>query len=370
MRSEAKHPPLTNRGVVTESNEQLTASIDWVQVTFKNTPFYQILDNVLMFPKDFMTHEPHGRFRYAGKYIFGGIELLLPPDDYQAMGHHLYLTGQACREMEIYLQAQRRTWIDFFDVCLEYGGKFTRLDIAIDDRKTYFDIEALNEKIREDELISRFRKWAYFDSGEISGERAGRTINFGSRESDVFVVFYEKNYEQAAKQNFSVEELGPWNRYEIRLRQDVATRCVQKLIDEQNLEHIAKSVLNNHLRFVVRKGTEKQRDLWPIWQPWADLIQDSEKLRLSMSPAPRSLEQKRQWIQSYVAPTLKMLKQADDNLGESTLEDIINGAVLKPKHESILVDFLAQVQMQQMERERVQKEGCWIECVDSATPFI
>ena len=342
MRSVAKQPPLTNRGVVTASEDQLSACIDWVQVTFQSATYLEILHNVLAFPNELMTYEDHGRFRYAGRYVFGNIEILVPPLDYNKMGYHLYLTGRACRELEIYLQAQKRDWMEFFAACLTVGGKFTRLDIAIDDRKTYFDIEKLNKKIQANELISKFRKRSYLDSGLISGERAGRTINFGSRESNVFAVFYEKNYEQAEKYNLSVEELGKWNRYEIRLRQEVATRCVEKLVDNQNIEYVAKSILNHYLRFVVKNPTEQQRDRWPMWKPWERFIADSERLKLSMSPAPRTLEQKQKWIEDYVAPTLKMLRKADDNLGVSTLEDIINNAVLKPKQESILFDYLRQ----------------------------
>jgi len=344
MRSEAKQPPLTNRGVITTSEDQLSACIDWVQVTFQHATYLEVLHNVLAFPNELMTYEDHGRFRYAGRYVFGNIEVLVPPTDYEKMGHHLYLTGRACRELEIYLQAQKRSWMDFFQECLKYGGSFTRLDIAIDDRKTYFDIERLHRKINANELISKFRKRAYLDSGSISGERAGRTINFGSRGSDVFVVFYEKNYEQAEKYNLSVEELGNWNRYEIRLRHDVATRCVERLVASGEIEYVAKSVLNNYLRFVVKNPQDKKRERWKVWKPWERFIADSERLKLSMSPAPRTLEQKQKWIEDYVAPTLKMLRKADDNLGVSILEDIINNAVLKPKQESILFDYLKQYQ--------------------------
>jgi len=70
------------------------------------------------------------------------------------------------------------------------------------------------------------------------------------------------------------------------------------------------------------------------------------KLQLSARPAPRTLEQKRQWVQEYIAPTLKMLKRVDDNTGESVLDEIIENAVLKPKQESMLWDYLEQLQIQ------------------------
>lgn len=51
---------------------------------------------------------------YVGRWAFGGIEVLTPPDDYPDMGFHIYMTGSACRSFEIYLTAQRIPVYPFF----------------------------------------------------------------------------------------------------------------------------------------------------------------------------------------------------------------------------------------------------------------
>lgn len=333
-------PPYTNRGVVTENG--LSALIDWVQVTFKETPFEVIVKDVLKFPMNFLTHNSVGLFRYAGKYEFGDIKLLVPPADYPDMGHHLYLSGKGCRQLEIYLQTQNRTWREFFATCFAYGGKFTRVDIAIDDRNTYFDIAGLNSKIEMGECVSRFRKYAYYNAGQFEGERAGRTLNFGSRSSNVFVVFYEKNYERAGAVGTTAEDIGLWNRYEIRVKDKAANKCVREIVKSDNLEYVARCVLRNYIRFVCRSETMQQRDLWPVWPPWERFLSDAVKLQLSMSPAPKSLEDKMNWVATYVAPTLKIIQQADDNLGTEYLSMMIQDAELQPKHKVILEDYLTQ----------------------------
>lgn len=320
--------------------QELTGLIDWVQVTFKYANAFAIMTDILKIDPALMQHENTGRFRYAGRWTFGGIEILTPPADYLEMGFHLYMTGSACRVFEIYLKAQNRTWFDFFKDCLQQGGKFTRLDIAIDDRNTYFTIDALDKKIKEGNCISKFHKRKYFESTTINGEPTGKTINLGSRESLCFMVFYEKNYEQSLKTGIAVEDYGEWNRYEIRLRKEMATACVQKIVSRQNICDIGLELINSYVRIIDVSNSDSNRSRHTLWKPWADFVEGLEKLELTMQPAPRTLKDKKRWVETYVAPTLKMIQLADEYLHENTLQNILNRTVLKPHELRIVEDFL------------------------------
>ena len=64
------------------------------------------------------------------------------------------------------------------------------------------------------------------------------------------------------------------------------------------------------------------------------------QLKLSMRPAPRTLEQKMHWVKTYVAPTLKMIQIRDDNLGEEFLKHIIEDTPLKENQKKIVEDYL------------------------------
>lgn len=281
-----------------KQKQELEAVIDWVQVTFKELNDLEIINHILQFDRELMTYEGRGRFRYVGKWVFGGIELLMPPKDYPDMGYHIYMTGSACRSFEIYLNAQRRTWFDFFNDCLSYGGKFTRLDLAIDDRKPYLQINEVGEKLKKRECISKFRNWTFVDGGTTAGDKTGCTINLGSRESLCSIVFYEKNYEQSKKTGIPVEMYGAWNRYEVRLRQEMATNCISKLAEKQNVCFIGLEIINYYIRLVSANGTDENRSRWNTWKPWEDFIEGIGQLKLSMHPAPRTLEQKSNGLKS------------------------------------------------------------------------
>ena len=322
------------------NNKELEAVIDWVQVTFKEFDHIGIMEHILRFEKGLMTHEGRGRFRYAGKWVFGGIEILTPPCDYPEMGYHLYMTGSACRSFELYLTAQKRTWFDFFHDCLRYGGNFTRLDIAIDDRLPYMAIREVGAKIDHRECISKFRNWTFIDGGTTAGEKAGCSVNLGARESLCSMVFYEKNYEQSKKTGLPVETYGAWNRYEIRLRKEMATNCVRSLVERETICFIGLEIINYYIRMVVKSDTDENRARWQTWQPWEQFIFGIDKLKLSMRPAPRTLEQKKQWIEHYVAPTLKMIQIVDDNLGEDFLKNVIEETTLKENQKKIIEDYL------------------------------
>lgn len=150
---------------------ELDAIIDWVQVTFKELDCTGVMESILQFDKDLMTYEGWGRFRYTGKWKFSGIEILTPPVNYPEMGYHLYMTGSACRSFEIYLRAQKRTWFDFFKECIMHNGFFTRLDIAIDDRKPYFSIREAGRKLEVRECVSKLRNWTFIDGGQPQAKR-------------------------------------------------------------------------------------------------------------------------------------------------------------------------------------------------------
>lgn len=354
----------TRKEVEMEEKQELEAVIDWVEVTFRDIGHAGIINEIFQFPRDFMSFESRGRFRYAGKWNFGGIELLVPPTDYPEMGYHIYLTGSACREMEIYLRTQKRTWFDFFKTCMKYNGNFTRLDIAVDDRKPYFKIKKLGEKVGKQECVSKFKNWNFIDGGTISGSKDGCTLNLGSRQSKCSMVFYEKNYEQSKKTGQPVEFYGAWNRYEIRLRQETANACVEKLVERGNICFVGMEIINYYVSMVVPSDTNKQKSRWPLWKPWEKFMDGMGKIKLSMHPAPRTLEQKKQWVADYVAPTLKMIQIADDNLGEEFLKETIQDARLKEKQRKIVEDYLqnrAEMQEKWEQEKKPYEDAVWLQ---------
>lgn len=215
------------------------------------------------------------------------------------------------------------------------------LPFAIDDRKPYFSIREAEQKINAKECVSKLHNWTFVDGGTTAGEKTGCTVNLGSRESMCAMVFYEKNYEQSRKTGLSIDNFGAWNRYEVRLRKEMATNCVKKLIERENICFIGLEIINQYIRLTVTNETDKNRARWQTWQPWEQLIKGMGKLKLSMRPSPRTLEQKKQWVKDYVAPTLKMIQTADDHTGDEFLIRLIRETTLTPNQKKIVEDYLS-----------------------------
>lgn len=203
--------------------------------------------------------------------------------------------------------------------------------------------------------MSKFRNLTFIDGGTTNGEKAGCTVNLGSRESLCAMVFYEKNYEQSRKTGVPLETYGAWNRYEVRLRKEMATNCVRSLVERWNICFIGLEIINYYIRMTVKSDTDENRARWQTWQPWERFIEGMDKLKLTMRPAPRTLEQKKQWIENYVAPTLKMIQMADDNLGEEFLKNVIEEATLKQSQKRIVEDYLFGIQEMHEEQEKEKK---------------
>lgn len=355
-------PPHSNRGVLRKKEEeksQLTSMVDYVRISFKTHDIDHIIQNVLHINREFMTEEPRGFYGYIGTWRMDMIKVFYSaPDDER--GTLIELSGKGCRQFESFLECRGKTWFDFFQDCLNEKGNFTRLDIAIDDKKTYFSIPNLLKRVQKGLCVSRYRRVDNNGSNQIEdGSSAGTTIYFGSKKSESYLCFYEKNYEQADKFNLSYDDLEKWNRYEIRLKSERAHSAVCALIADRNLKKIAIGIISNCIRFVEEKGEgdKRKRKTSPFWLKF---IGDVEKLQLTIEPKKDFYEKSRNWLQNSCAPTMKVILEVDRVLGNSRLLDVIlnaeEGALgdsdllnmifnakLQDKHEKMLETFLTPI---------------------------
>lgn len=305
--------PLTNRGVARPNESAVKAVVDWVQVTFHVGAISAIVNDVIGLPFDFFKHQEKGLYFYNRTYEFSNIKLYYSSND-ESMGIHLQLTGAGCREMEHHLSQLNQNWTDFFKRCLEVKANFTRIDIAIDDFKTYLSIPKLIKKAEKAECVSKFRAGSSINGFNLcDGKSKGATFYIGSKKSNLYCRFYEKNYEQAFKLNCDVEEFGDWNRYEIQMRKSYAMNCAEHLSKTDNIAFLVKSILNNNLRFVTepkdKADTRKRR--WPLYRPWALFMANAEKINLTMEPSFKSIEDNIEWLTRQVATTLDTVITAE-----------------------------------------------------------
>lgn len=336
-------PSYTNRRV-TRQKEELTALIDWCQITVKGVDVFVIIEDILRIPLNFMELNCKGR-GIAGHELIAGfdnIKILKPTGNIQYEGFQILMSGSGCRNYENFLTINQETWFDFLERVCKYDVNFPRIDLAIDDRKTYLEIPELIQLTKEGMISSQLRSISENSSGELSEEamiHKGNTLYLGSSRSDFRLVFYEKGYEQAEK--FGKELDTNWNRYELRFRQERANRAVQELINHRDVAQVALSVLNEKVRFLQKpeNSTTTRKRLYPTYPPWEEFMQDVGKVRLTMNPQKKTLERIWHWLTVYVAPSLKMISEIGKLDNEDYITLLVENGKMNDTQQRIYDDY-------------------------------
>ena len=311
---------------------------DYVRIRFPTDNVAKIIGEVLRLNINYMMHEDYGFYSYSEHYHFGDIMVMVSLDI--SKGVLLELKGRGCRQFENFLLAQKRSWYDFFLICLEEQGVFKRLDLAIDDKVGILNIPELSKKCKQEECISVFRSFKNYRSGELvhrdEKPNMGNTLYIGSLRSEVYFCLYEKNQEQFAKYNIALEDASVKNRFEIRLKNDRAMYAVQDLLIYQDAERTAFGIINRYLRFVDREDT-KRRSEWKTNERWEWFTgKNRNALRLTTAPEPYTFERTLHWLEHQVAPTLKVVTILDTMNETNVLTKMINEARLSEKHEKLI----------------------------------
>lgn len=306
-------PSYTNRRV-TRQNEELTALIDWCQITVKEVDAFTIIEDILRIPLNLMELHCSGK-GIAGHELIAGfdnIRILKPTGNAQYEGFQILMSGSGCRNYENFLAMNQETWFDFLERVCTYNVNFPRIDLAIDDRKTYLKIPELIRLKNEGLISSQLREMSENSSDELTEDEVkpkGKSLYIGSKNSDFRIIFYEKGYEQAEK--FGKELDTDWNRYELRFRQEKAVRVVQELLKDRDVARIALSVLNEKIRFLQKPENSKttRKRLYPTYPPWEEFMKDVGKVRLTMNPQKKTLDKIWNWLTVSVSPSLKLMSE-------------------------------------------------------------
>lgn len=336
-------PSYTNRRVTRQKNS-LTALIDWCQITVKDVDLFTVITDILKIPLSLMELQNKGK-GIAGHELVAGfdnIKILKPTGKMQYNGFQILMSGSGCRNYENFLVINKETWFDFFARVCQYHVNFPRIDLAIDDHKPYLNIPELIRLTKQGLISSQLRNYSENASGELSESipvHKGNTLYLGSSNSDFRIVFYEKGYEQAEKFG---KELDPnWNRYELRFRQERANIVVQELIARRDVAEIAMSVLNGKIRFLEQpenKSTSRKR-LYPTYPPWELFMQDIEKIKLTIQPQKKTLNSIWNWLESSVAPSLKLFSEIGELDNCDYIQVLIEQAKMNDTQIKIYEDY-------------------------------
>lgn len=319
-------------------NCPLTMVFDYVRIRFPTLDVKFVVEEVLHIGLRHFMHEDYGFYSYTEHYLIGDIFVLTSPDEDK--GVLVELKGRGCRQFESYLLAQQRSWYEFFNDCLIAKGIMKRLDLAINDKNGILDIPELTRKCDKGECVSVFRSFKSYRSGELhrrdEKDDMGHTLYIGSLKSEVYFCLYEKDYEQYIKSGIPLEQAEIKNRFEIRLKNERASHAVHDLLEKQDVEHTAFSVINRYIRFVdSEKGKAFERcPLNPEWELF--IGKNRERLKLTTMPEPYNFNRTLNWLSRQVAPTLKVAMKLDKINQTSVMNEIIQNARLSDRHRKLL----------------------------------
>lgn len=249
------------------SEHEMYVIFDYVRIRFDTHDIKHIIDSVLKMQMKYFFVEDHAYYGYREQYLFGNI-CVMESDAEDERGTLIELKGCGCREFECVLEAQERSWFDFFADCFAENGVFKRIDIAINDVGGILSIPELIAKCKKDECHTIFKSYQSNTSGdmfrnELLDEKFGMgiTLYLGSLKSDIYFCIYEKDYEQYKKRGIPIEDADVKNRFELRLKNDRALMAIEDLLCFGDIDKTSFEIINNYTEFVDPVGSIDE-DTW------------------------------------------------------------------------------------------------------------
>lgn len=301
-------PRICNTGAQNTPESSLKSLVDWVSVTLKSVDVETLVTEILSLSMDEFVELDKGNFGYTKTLICGNIRIFF--EGRKDMGIHLQMSGQGCREYEGY---KKRSWQVLFCLLLDLGGKFSRLDVSVDDFKGFFKLKELEKRVKKGLCVSKFNDATNYEKIRLKdGYVKGQTLYFGSGSSRINIRFYDKLAQKLdAGCSEEVEGLNFWNRTEIELKDERAQKVAWMIAEDVEIGKVVCGVLKHYIRF-VDPGKSKNKSRWKTARFWDKFLGDVEALKLTDQPKERTIEDKINWVSRQVSRTLALLYWAED----------------------------------------------------------
>lgn len=215
----------------------LSVIIDWLEFTVLKCQLDTVMEILELKIEDFSPLSK-GRFGYHHqlKWNDGNVFIMFTSINdrvdadakiNEKSGIHVMITGQGCRQFstshnlnELIIALSARDHVNF-----------TRIDLAIDDYESHIiNFTCIHDHALRGHFTSRWSKWDEVNSRQTSSnEYLGRTMYFGSQQSDLFCRIYDKTLERKANADEDIDT--EWTRLELVYRKERASMLVKYLVD-------------------------------------------------------------------------------------------------------------------------------------------
>lgn len=342
-------------GISLQQIQSLDMVVDWVQVTFKNVAYIDILSSIFGLDTSSCTHSKKGLYGYDETYTINHKIHIMFNRKRIDMGVHLQMSGSACRDYENCFG----DWFSFFTKCFDYDCHFTRLDIAIDCYKKFFTVNQLKNKVKNGELVSRFKQMTYHTKYKIKdGSQHSATVHFGSMTSDVYIVIYDKLAERKDNGYSVNSNIDFWTRLEIRFKKGLADTVVSNYINNfSDFGKYINMIIYNYLDFKDKNEKNKQKSRWNTSQFWLDFLGVVEKKSISYKAQQSMIQKKMKYANDFMSKLLAMCYICDNEFNQNLISKGIDK--LTQFDLDIINDYLRQNNQQiitQYEFEHLKEE--------------
>lgn len=196
------------------------------------------------------------------------------------------------------------------DMCIVmselWSATCSRIDVAIDDYSKVLSLDDV-KSAQDAGNFAYVETTGYYESGERGRKEKGRTITFGSRQSQSYLRVYDKNVQSAGE----IDAI----RYEVEFKDDKAQTifqdwCAVDFSDDQSSAKLLAGAALGAVRFCDRSTGERNLDRLTDL-PWYKRLCDSvvTGYRLRVRKKETFLDDAMDWVQRAVVPTLAMIRE-------------------------------------------------------------
>lgn len=222
---------------------------------------------------------------------------------------------------------------------LERGAKSGRIDVAYDDFSGKVPVKMVEEAVRAGQCVKRSKRTTIMEQIDEDNGEVGRTIYFGSRQSDTYLRVYDKR-----AQLRSIDkpcEYDSWVRWEVELKNERSRALfrVLPMMPEELFGGFALGLLRNSIDF---RDTDKNESSWDRTRaavlPWWEQLTDGfSKARLMLRKTVAKIADVKAWAERSLGPMLAVLA-ASPEAGEGWITQMIVAGTerWKQKHYDLL----------------------------------
>ena len=293
------------------NTQNISVIFDWIQIEFLASAFS--LDNIIsniLFMRPELFIEVSGTLQYYKFTKFlthSNIKLYFGKKEKSIL---LIMSGTALEWYRNHILASLDlSEIDFIrhlNTNFEHF-KLRRIDIALDDfNSPTFYTPNLLLKYCQKKQFNYGKSTEYLPYGD---EFVGQTLYLGKAGSNERIRIYDKRLEQAKKLKIPKNDIPPWIRTELSLRNEIAEAFVFELLERNlSLEKTLKGYLKEKVHFYEDPAFKK-----PLEQ-WIHFLKDAKAIKISIPKQKTEFEQKIHWfVHQGPAALMNTIKFMNEN---------------------------------------------------------